>query len=177
MWSILLTGLLIFLARLTDVSMGTLRQIMIIRGQRKIGALIGFFEIIIWILAISRVLSNLNQFYNIIAFASGFAMGNYLGAVIEEKIALGYVFAYVVPKNSTANLTEELRKAGFGVTTVTGMGLEGPRPILHIVFKRKDTKQFLNLLKAHDKDAFYTMLDVRAESGGYIRRPGIAKKK
>jgi uncharacterized protein YebE (UPF0316 family) len=57
------------------------------------------------------------------------------------------------------------------------MGLEGPRPILHIVFKRKDTKQFLNLLKAHDKDAFYTMLDVRAESGGYIRRPGIAKKK
>jgi len=169
--------LLIFLARMTDVSMGTLRQIMIIRGQRKIGAVIGFFEIMIWATAVSQVIPQLSvsNIHYLLAFAGGFATGNFLGSLIEEKIALGYILACVVPKNRPKGLADEFRKAGFGVTTIQGIGLEGPKPLYNIVFRRKDTRQFLSILKACDKDAFYTITDIRSQMGGFIR--GVAKKK
>ncbi|MDI6820459.1 MAG: DUF5698 domain-containing protein [Candidatus Hodarchaeaceae archaeon] len=173
----LLGSLLIFLARMTDVSMGTLRQIMIIRGQRKIGAVIGFFEIMLWAAALSQVLPQLSvgRIHYLLAFALGFSAGNFLGSLVEEKIALGYTFAYVVPKNRSTDLGGKFRKAGFGVTTIWGVGLDGPKPLYNIVFRRKDTRQFLNILKRHDRGAFYTVMDVKSESGGFIR--GVAKKK
>ncbi len=170
MWTIM-----IFLARLTDVSMGTIRQILIIRGRRGIASISAFFEIMIWILAVSRVITQLDKFYYMIAFALGFASGNYLGSYIEERIALGYMFAYIVPKKHPLELAEKLRKAGFGVTVMQGFGFSGPHLIYNILFKRKDAHRLSKEIKKHDKDAFYTFLDVRSERGGFVR--GIAKKK
>ncbi len=167
-----LWSLAIFLARMTDVSMGTTRQILIFRGQRNVASLTAFFEILIWVLAVSRVITQLDKIYYMFAFAAGFATGNYLGSLIEEKIALGYVFAHVVPKNM--GLAQKLRGAGFGVTVVEGLGLEGVQPIYNVLFERRETRRFLNLLKTHDKDAFYTILDVRARHGGYL---AAARKK
>lgn len=172
----LLVAMWVFTARTIDVSMGTVRQIMIIRGQRKIAASIGFFEIMIWATAISFVVTQINQIQYVIALGLGFAAGNYLGCVIEEKIALGYMLAYVVPKNRSAKLERDFRVAGFGVTTVMGSGLEGPKPIYHIVFRRKDTRGFLSILRRHDPKAFYTLVDVRSEKGGYIRGTTAKKK-
>jgi len=174
---VLFGTLLIFLARMTDVSMGTLRQIMIIRGQRKIGPVIGFFEIMIWATAVSQVIPQLSigNIHYLLAFAGGFATGNFLGSLIEEKIALGYTFAYVVPKNHSTGLADDFRKAGFGVTMIWGVGLEGPKPLYNIALRRKDTQQFLSILKACDKEAFCTITDIRSQRGGFIR--GAAKKK
>lgn len=167
--------LAIFFARLTDVSMGTVRQILIIRGRRGIASISAFFEIIVWILAISRVITQLDKVYYIFAFALGFASGNYLGSYIEERIALGYMFAYIVPKKRSNNLAQKLRKAGFGVTVIHGTGLKGPEPVYNMLFKRKDTQRLLRIIKKYDRNAFYTLIDVRAESGGFVR--GMAKKK
>jgi len=154
--------------------MGTMRTILIIRGRRGIAAFSAFFEIMIWVLAISRVITQLNNWYYIIAFALGFAAGNYLGSFIEEKIALGYSFAYVVPRNRTA-LAEALRKQGFGVTVLQGVGLKGPEFVFNVVMKRKDTQLFLKTLEKIDKQAFYTIMDVHSLHGGYTRN--AAKRK
>lgn len=167
--------LAIFLARLADVSMGTVRQILIIRGRRGIASISAFFEIMIWVLAVSRVIMQLDRIYYIFAYALGFASGNYLGSYIEERIALGYMFAYIVPKKPSDELAQKLRKEGFGVTVMRGTGLKGPELVYNVLFKRKDTRRLLNIIKKHDKNAFYTLIDVRAESGGFVR--GMAKKK
>jgi uncharacterized protein YebE (UPF0316 family) len=167
--------LAIFFARLTDVSMGTVRQILIIRGRRGVASISAFFEILIWVIAISQVITQLDKIYYMIAFALGFASGNYLGSVIEEKIALGYMFAYIVPKKRSNDLAHKLREAGFGATIIQGIGLKGPEPVYNVLFRRRDTHRLLDIIKKHDKGAFYTLMDVRAERGGYVR--AAAKRK
>jgi len=168
--------LLIFFARLADVSMGTVRQILIYRGKRRIASFSAFFEIMIWIVAVSRVINEfaLDKFYYILAYALGFASGNYLGSYIEEKIALGYLFAYIVPKR-TSDLVNKLREAGFGVTVIHGFGSMGTHPVYNILFRRKDGQRLVDIIKEHDEGAFYTLMDVRAERGGYVR--AAAKRK
>ena len=175
MEDVILWSLLIFLARLTDVSMGTIRMILIIRGRRGIAATSAFFEIMIWILAVSRVITQLDKWYYIVAFSLGFSSGNYLGSYIEEKIALGYMFAYIVPKKRSNDLAHKLREAGFGATIIHGIGLKGLQPVYNVLFRRRDTHRLLAIIKKHDKDAFYTLMDVRAERGGYVR--AAAKRK
>jgi uncharacterized protein YebE (UPF0316 family) len=158
----------IFLARLTDVSMGTMRQILIYRGRRKIASFSAFFEIMIWIIAVSRVVTTSAPFYYMIAYGLGFASGNYLGSYIEEKIALGYLFAYIVPKR-TSDLVNKLREAGFGVTVMHGSGSMGIHPVYNVLFRRKDGQRLVDIIKKYDEEAFYTLMDVRSERGGYIR--------
>jgi uncharacterized protein YebE (UPF0316 family) len=163
---VLFWSILIFLARLVDVSMGTMRMILLVRGRREIASVSSFFEMIIWIVAISRVITQLDNWYYILAFALGFASGNYLGSYIEEKIALGYMFAYIVPKKRANDLAEELRKAGFGVTVIQGRGLKGTELVCNVFFKRRTAKKLTDIVKKHD--AFFTMMDVRTERGGYF---------
>jgi uncharacterized protein YebE (UPF0316 family) len=167
--------LAIFFARLTDVSMGTLRQILIIRGRRGVASISAFFEIMIWTAAISRVITQLDRVYYMIAFALGFASGNYLGSYIEEKIALGYMFAYIVPKKRSEDLAHKLREAGFGATIIQGIGLKGPQHVYNVLFRRRDMQLLIDTIKKHDKNAFFTLMDVRAERGGYVR--AAAKRK
>jgi len=166
--------LAIFFARLADVSMGTVRQILIIRGRRGIASTSAFFEIMIWIVAVSRVITNWEIYY-MLAYALGFASGNFLGSYIEEKIALGYMFAYIVPKKRTNDLAHALRSSGFGVTMIHGTGLKGPEPIYNVLFRRRDTQLLIDIIKKHDKNAFFTLMDVRSERGGYVR--AAAKRK
>jgi len=162
-WSVL-----IFFARLIDVSMGTMRTILIVRGRRGIASISAFFEIMVWLIAASRVLTQLDNWYYMIAYALGFAAGNFLGSYLEEKIALGYMFAYIIPKKRDLDLAHELRKAGFGVTVMYGKGLRGPEPVCNVLFRRRETKRLVDVIKKHDKGAFYTIMDVRAERGGYV---------
>lgn len=149
--------------------MGTMRTILIIRGRRGIASISAFFEIMIWVLAVSRVIMHLDQWYYIIAFSLGFALGNYIGSYIEEKIALGYSFAYIVPTNHKIALAEALREQGFGVTVVQGEGLRGKEFVYNVVLKRRDTRRFLKTLEKTDKSAFYTIMDVHSLHGGYMR--------
>jgi uncharacterized protein YebE (UPF0316 family) len=169
MLDVLLWTLAIFFARLADVSMGTMRIILILKGKRGIASISAFFEIMIWLIAVSRVLTQLDRWYYMIAYALGFACGNYLGSYLEEKTALGYMFAYIIPKEGAGGLIQGLRKAGFGVTVIAGYGMRGPEPVYNVLFGRKDTKRLIDTIKRYDKKAFYTLIDVRTERGGYIR--------
>jgi len=166
----LITGyLLIFFSRVVDVSLATLRTLMIVRGRRLQAALIGFFEVIIYIIALKKVVSTLDNPFSLLAYALGFATGNYVGSFIEEKMAIGCITVQVIAKNDTGQLQEVLRNQGFGVTVIEGMGKKGKRNILNIILRRKDLPSLMENVKNIDEDAFIAVMDARTTYGGYIR--------
>ncbi len=166
--------LLIFLARLTDVSMATIRMIMVVRGKRVIAACIGFVEVTIYVLAIGKVLSGMDNPLNVLAYASGFATGNYVGIFLEEKMALGNIIVQVISDYEVTQLVEKLRNNGFGVTVIEGYGREGIRHLLNVSLQRKHLSKLYNVVDNHDKKAFVTVTDARAIRGGYFA--GLKKK-
>ncbi|MEJ8554540.1 DUF2179 domain-containing protein [Tepidibacter sp. Z1-5] len=170
--------LFIFMARCTDVSMATIRTIMVVRGKKLQAAMIGFVEIIIYILAINKVLSGMDNMLNVFFYASGFATGNYVGVLIEEKMAIGTLIAQIITKKDIDKFSSYLREKGFGVTVTEGHGKEGRISILNVVLNRKDIRNFEVCVDKYDKDAFITIMDARNIKGGYFKkRQGLGIKK
>lgn len=165
--------ILIFFARLADVSLGTIRMIMVVRGKRIVAACIGFVEAIIYILAVGKVLSSMNNLLNILAYALGFATGNYVGILLEGKMALGDIIVQVISELETAELVERLRNKGFGVTVVEGCGRRGTKHLLNVTLQRKNLSKLYSIIDNYDKDAFVTVTDARSIRGGYFS--GIKK--
>ncbi|HUS85682.1 MAG TPA: DUF2179 domain-containing protein [Bacteroidales bacterium] len=147
----------IFLARIADVSLGTLRIMFVAKGFRRIAPLIGFFEIIIWLLAISRIFQNLDNWVAYIAYAGGFAAGNWLGMIIEERLALGYEMIRVITKTQAEDLVNVLKDQGFGVTALNAQGVEGDVAIVYIIVKRSMVKKVLELIMTYNPRALYTI--------------------
>ena len=166
--------LFIFGARIMDVSMATIRTLMVVQGRRKYAAIIGFFEVIIYITALGKVVNGLNNPLNLLAYALGFASGNYIGSYIEEKIALGNLTAQVILNDNDQSIVDELRGHGFGVTVIEGQGKDGPKNLLTIILKRKDMNKLHGILASHDKGAFITVSTTKLISGGYFTK--IKKK-
>lgn len=162
--------LFIFFAKVADVTLATIRMIMVVKGRRIQAALIGFVEIIIYVLAIGKVLSGLDNIMNVIAYASGFATGSYLGIYVEEKMALGEIIVQVVPKEDSMKLVEKFREEGFGVTVVEGYGRVGMQHLLNIMIQRKNLNKLYKILDEYDPKAFVTVTDARAIKGGYFTR-------
>lgn len=164
------TYLFIFFFRVFDVSLGTLRIIYLSRGQSKLAASIGFVEVMIYIVALGMVLGNLDRPLNIIIYALGFAAGNYVGSLIEEKIALGFVNVQVITMQNCGEMEDCLREMGYGVTSMECYGKEGPHRILHILLKRKLLSPFLKKVRQMDQHAFISIADTRKIMGGYFTR-------
>ncbi|MGI6604696.1 MAG: DUF2179 domain-containing protein [bacterium] len=164
--------LFIFVARVVDMSGTTIRTIMVVRGQRLIAAIIGFFEVIVYILALNQVVGKLDNPFNLLAYALGFATGNYVGSAIEERMALGFVTVEIIPSQYDSPLADLLREQGFGVTCFAAEGREGPRLVLHVLLKRKKLTQLLDMLRETDDNAFYTIMDTRATRGGFLGQQG-----
>ena len=164
----LLGYLFIFSARTVDVSLGVFRILLLTRGYSLPAAAIGFFEVSIFLLALGTVFSGgTTDFWKIGAYASGFAAGNLLGVKIENFMAVGYVALQIFPtQENSSTLKEELRKCGYGVTTVKGQGQTGPREILMVSLNRKDLPHALALLDQIAPDTFYNASDVRTIRGG-----------
>lgn len=157
--------LLILCARVIDVSLDTIRVIMVAKGYRKLAPLVGFFQVLIWIITISRIMANLGIWTTYIGYAGGFAIGTYMGMKIEEKLALGYELIRVITRADASRLIEELIGKGFQITFVEGAGKDGKVSILFIVQKRKVIKEIIELIKHFNPNAFYSVEDVRAVSG------------
>lgn len=160
----------IFFARVSDVSLSTVRILMLMRGKSLNAAIIGFFEVSIYILALSRVLGSLDDPLRLVIYASGFATGNYVGSRIEERLALGFATAQVISLEKSDELAEKARERGFGVTVLEGCGREGTHQILHILMKRKDLPCFIALVRSIDDQAFVTVMDTRKIFGGYFTK-------
>lgn len=166
---------LIFIARIFDVSLDTIRVIMVSKGLRKLAPYIGFFQILIWIITITRIMENLDNWTTYVAYAAGFATGNYVGMWIEEQIAIGHELLRVITRQNADELVNELRNSGYAVTVTSGYGKEGEVGILFLVVKRKILNEVISLVKKYNPKAFYTVEDMR-----FVRDPEVitpARKK
>ncbi|MEW6243494.1 MAG: DUF2179 domain-containing protein [Bacillota bacterium] len=159
--------LFIFFARVIDVTFATLRLLMVVRGKKLEAAALGFFEVMIYILALSRVVGALNNPINLIVYAAGFATGSIVGSWVEERLALGYLTVEAIPSCGHAEiLSEDLRDRGFGVTVINGEGREGIRKILFITVPRRNLPEVFKIMQKNDPAAFITVLDTRRTRGG-----------
>ena len=175
-FSYLIVPLLIVCAKIIDVSLGTIRIILVSKGSRSLAPVLGFFEVLIWIVAIGQVMQNLTNPVNYIAYALGFAIGNYVGVLIEHKLALGQVIVRVITKKDASELIDVLVNANFGVTVVDATGSKGPVHMIFTVIKRSQIGNIVPIIKQHNPNAFYSIEDIRYVSDSYNLRT-IDKKK
>jgi len=159
----LVLPVLIFLGRILDVSMGTIRVIFIARGFRKIAPFIGFFEVLIWLLVARQVLVDLPNFVAYIGYAGGFATGTYVGMKIEEKLSVGKVILRIITGSKADDLVKAMKKENYGLTVAQAKGSEGDVKIIFSVMERKQLKKALDLLNKMHPHAFYTIEDIRFE--------------
>jgi len=167
-WMILGNALLIFGLRLVDVSLGTVRVIMISRGRRKIAPLLGFVEVTIWVVAISQVMTNLDNIVNIFAYSGGFAAGTLVGMWIEDKLALGHVGISIISRAKGPNIVVKLRQADYGVTELMGNGRTGVVNLITTIVPRKDVENVFELVNRIDPKSFIAVDDVKAVTRGYM---------
>lgn len=158
--------LMIFLARTCDVTLATLRNIFISRNIRKIVPLLGFFEVTIWLVAVSQTIHNLHNIACYIGFAGGYSMGIYVGLTIEEKLALGKQVIRIITNQDPTNLLSALYDAKMGATIIDGKGVKGPVKVIYTTLKRKDVQFVDELIKRHTPNAFYTIEDIRNSNSG-----------
>ena len=157
-----LLALLVFIARVMDVSLGTFRTIVVFRGHKFLAAFIGFFEITIWLVAAGQVFQNLDQWYLALAYAGGFSVGNYVGMWIENRFAIGNELVRCLSFNRDV-LAEKVREKGFKVVSFDGdMGHEKPIELLFIVEKRRNVPSLIDLIKTLDSTAVYSVSDVKS---------------
>ncbi|MDD5566334.1 MAG: DUF2179 domain-containing protein [Candidatus Omnitrophica bacterium] len=153
--------LLIFLARAADVSMAAMRIIFVTRGIRALAAIIGFFEMLIWLVGVTQIMQNLNNPINYIAFAAGFSMGTFVGITIEKRMAIGNLAVQFITDKDPVGLLTYFRANGYGATTIDAQGTSGPVKIIFIIVRRKLLDRTLGIIKKFDPGAFYTIGDVR----------------
>ena len=166
-----LLPLLIFVSRIMDVTIGTMRLIFVSKGNKKIAPILGFFEVIIWLLAISQIMQHLNNVMCYIAYGGGFAAGNYIGIYLEEKMKIGTVMLRIFPKKDISLLTEQLRSTGFGVTAVDTIGKDGNNQMIFSVMDRKSIPEVIGIINGYNPNAFYTIEDIRSVTEGFKKIP------
>lgn len=162
--------LFIFFARIIDVSLGTIRMIFVIRGDRIPAAIIGFFEILVYTLALGMVVGALDNPVKLLVFCTGFALGILVGTYIEERLALGYRGLQVIIEREQAHIAKELREEGFPVTCWEATGKAGPKLVLNIIVKRNMAKLVADRIYEKDPHAFVVLMEPKQFRGGYIKK-------
>lgn len=157
---------LIFISRIMDVTIGTIRIVMVSKGQKIWAPLLGFFEILIWLLAISRIFENLDNWACYFAYAAGFATGNYIGLIIEERLAMGIVKIQIITRRNAGDLIINLKNAGYGITHHEARGSSENVSIIYSIIKRNEIQKVENIVKETNPKAFYSIEDVKSVSHG-----------
>ena len=151
-----------------------MRIIFLNRNRKIIAPVLGFFEVLIWIVAVSSVMRNLSNPVVYLAYGGGFAMGNFVGMKIEERVAAGLLAVRAIMAQDAAALIESLRVHGFGVTRLLGQGADGPVNVIFMVIRRKHLPEVVRQLQEQAPGAFYTVEEVRSASGGTYPTVGPA---
>lgn len=159
-------ALAIFCARIVDVTFGTIRILVGFRGYRLLAALIGFCEAAIWIIAASKVIGHVDHWYLVIAYAAGYATGNYVGITLERRLGVGRELARIISYCAACNLAEALTKRGYSVVELAGKHRgEASVQVLYVVDKRRRMPELLRLVHELDPAAIYTITDVKSCHG------------
>lgn len=164
--------LLIVIARMVDVTLGTLRIIFVSRGDRVIAPILGFFEVLVWVVAISQIMQNLNNPLTYFAYAFGFAIGNYLGIQAEDKLAIGHLVVRLFVTKGGEDIMQKIINAGFGITSIKGKGATNEVTILYSVIKRKNLESFLAIINESDQKIFYSVESAREAHLGIYPQAG-----
>ena len=164
-----LTALGIFALRIGDMSLDTVRVLFVVRGRKGLAWVLGFFQSLIFVIAISSVLANLDNPLNILGYATGFATGNVIGMLIEERLAIGHIQLNIVSSLRGAAIAEQLREAGYAVTEIPARGKNGTVTMLQCGVKRKEMDHVETVILEADPDAFVTTEDVRSVRRGFWR--------
>lgn len=170
-WVIL--PLIIFLARVTDVTLGTMRIIFVSRGRKFIAPLLGFVEVFIWITVVSQIVGGVHNYVAYLAYAAGFAVGNYFGMVMEEKLAIGTLVVRAFLSKDGASLVKNLHEKGYGVTYVDGYGINGPVQVIYTIVMRRELPDVVNIIQETHSKVFFTVEELRSVQQGVfpVRTP------
>ena len=160
-----LLPLMIFVARVADVTMGTVRVIFVSRGMKYVAPLVGFVEILIWLMAIGHTMQNLTNPACYVAYAAGFAMGNFVGISIAERLSLGVVMIRVITAQDALPLLERLKTENYGVTSIDGHGTSGQVKVVFTLVPRREVPRVVGLIKMFNPHAFYSIEEV-----GYVEK-------
>ena len=158
--------LIIFFARICDVSLGTMRIVFVSKGRKNIAPILGFFELFIWIVVINEVFKSADSIVCYFAYAAGYAAGNFVGMNIEERLAIGSQLIKVFSVKDISPLQKHLNEMGFGATVVEGSGSSGKVSILYLVINRRTANQAKKILTEFDPLIFYVIEDVRLVKSG-----------
>lgn len=165
MFDVILGAVLIMVLRIADVTLGTFRTIMVVQAKKYHSAVIGFFEVLIWIFAMRYIMQHMDQTINLFGYALGFGMGNLLGITLEQKVGIGYVQVNVISNFYTDKIADKLRESKYGVTILPAEGGSGGVSLLIIIIRRKDLQGVINLIEQIDKDSFITVQHSRPYRG------------
>lgn len=160
-FNMVILPLLIFFSRIIDVSLGTIRIIFVSKGKRVLAPLLGFFEVLIWLIAMQQIMKNVTNIWLYIMYAAGFASGNFIGILIEEKLCIGKIMVRIIPQKDTKKLIETLKEKGFRLTVLDANGAYMKVKIIFSVMSRKKLKSFLEIVNQVNPNAFYTIEDIR----------------
>jgi uncharacterized protein YebE (UPF0316 family) len=168
---IFLSAFLIMCMRITDVTISTIRTLMVVQGRKYIAGVLGFFEVTIWVFAIRHIMLHIDNLWNILGYSTGFGLGNIIGITLEQKFGLGYIQAYVISRYFVDKIANELRKNKFGVTLLPAEGGSGGQSIIVSVLSRKRQKELFEIVERIDPDAFITIQSVTPHRGYIPTRP------
>ena len=167
LFNYLLLPLMIFFARIMDVTIGTIRIVMVSKGQKNLAPLLVFFEVFIWILAMSKIVQNLDNWVCYIFYAGGFAAGNFIGLMIEERLAVGIVQLQIITRKDSTRLINALKNAGYGITHHNAEGATGKWvSVIYSIVKRNELNNIAEIIRQHNPNAFYSIADVKFVSRG-----------
>lgn len=172
---VILTFLGIIALRLVDVSIGALRIQYLVRGRRGLAGILGFFESLTWVVAAALVLSDLDEWYKVIAYAGGFGLGTALGGYLDSWIASGQVFLRVMAPWDSPPVAGELRELGFGATVINGEGLAGDVRLTLLAMPRRRQHEAMRVIKRVNPQAFVTIDDVAANQAQQMSSNRIRK--
>ena len=159
----------IFGLRVCDMTFDTLRVLFVVRGRKPQAWILGFLQSSLWVLAITSVLSNLGNLWNVIAYAGGYATGTVVGMALEERLAIGHSHMQIISSRRGSAIVEALRNAGHGVTELPARGRDGTVSVISISVRRRDIPRIKQEVEEIDVDAFITVEDIRPLHRGYWR--------
>ena len=166
LYSWVILPIIIFFARICDVTLGTMRIILLSRGKRNIAPFLGFFEVLIWIVIIGQLVQHLHSATAYIMYAAGFATGNYVGMYLEDRIAIGMVIVRIILPQGGEKLVSALHEKGYGVTSYDGEGANGPVKLIFTIIPRKVLKDVKAIIHQYQPTAFLSIEDIRSTEAG-----------
>lgn len=166
LFTYLVLPIFIFISRILDVTIGTLRIVMVSKGQKIWAPFLGFFEVLIWLIAISKIFENLDNWVCYVTYAAGFATGNYIGLILEEKLAVGIVKIQIITRKRAVSLIENLSDAGYGITHQDAKGSAENVSIIYSIIKRTDIQKVERIVQKTNPNAFYSIEDVKFVNKG-----------